>query len=432
MVADEKRNRSCRSWPWWRRVLTALSVLGLALSGYLGWHYLEGGYVIGCGGGSPCDQVLHSRWSAIGGQVPVSGLAAGLYLALLTAGLFIGPATEAPIRRLAWRAMLVLAGAAAGSAVWFIILQKWAIGAFCPYCMATHVTSLLLAALVIWQAPRRFDDAATEFGVRSARTQRETPAIGNSKIGPAAARRVIGLLPAIGMALVGLALAGIMAVCQAGITPPAVYRGGKSENTLPTIDPHNVPLIGSPDAPYVVDLLFDYNCPHCQQLHFMLDAAVRRYGGKLAFALCPTPLNSHCNPYVPVDVDEFKTSCELAKIFLAVWVAKRDASPAFDQWMFSFDSGDHWQPRSPEAARAKAIELAGPAKFGAAMNDPWATQYLQTCIRIYGATVQSASNPRSANAVPKMVFGSRWTIPEPNDADQLVSILQKSLGVPKP
>ena len=129
-------------------------MVALALSAFLGWHYLMGGEMIGCGVGNACDQVLNSRWSAIGGVLPVSGLAAGAYLAMLTASLFIGPATEAPVRRLAWRAMLVLAGAAAGSAVWFIIVQKWIVGAFCPYCMATHVTGLLLGTLTVWQAPQ--------------------------------------------------------------------------------------------------------------------------------------------------------------------------------------------------------------------------------------------------------------------------------------
>ena len=177
---------------------------------------------------------------------------------------------------------------------------------------------------------------------------------------------------------VGLALAGILAACQVIFTPPAVYRGGESQNNLPAIDPHAVPLVGSPDAPYVVTLLFDYKCPHCQQLHFMLDEAIRRYGGKLAFALCPAPLNSKCNPYIPRDVDEFKDSCELAKIGLAVWVAKREAFPAFDRWMFSLESGDRWHPRSLDAARAKAVELVGQAKFDAAQADPWIDRYMQT------------------------------------------------------
>jgi uncharacterized membrane protein/protein-disulfide isomerase len=408
-------------------------VLAMMLSGYLGWHYLEGGSVIGCGGGSPCDRVLNSRWSTIGGVVPVSGLAAGAYLALLAASLFIGPATAAPVRRLAWRAMLVLVGAAAGSAVWFIIVQKWFIGAFCPYCMAVHVTGLLLAALVIWRAPMQFDGDSTDGALAN-----RAPAAPNATIGaaiaapvqavsPAASRRVIGPLPAIGLAFAGMALAGIMAVCQVCITPPAVYLGGESQDALPAMDPHAVPLVGSPDAPYVVSLLFDYNCPHCQQLHFMLDETIRRYGGKLAFALCPAPLNTNCNSYVPRNVEEFADSCELARVGLAVWAAKREAFPDFDLWMFKLESGDRWEPRSLDAAKAKAIQLVGQAKFDAAWADPWVDRYMGTCIGIYGATVQNGNN-----AVPRMVFGSHWVIPEPDDADDLVWILQNRLGVPSP
>jgi hypothetical protein len=159
----------------------------------------------------------------------------------------------------------------------------------------------------------------------------------------------------------------------------------------------------------------------------MLDDAIRRFGGKLSFVLCPTPLNTQCNPYISRDVDEFKNSCELAKISLAVWVARREAFPVFENWMFSFDSGDRWRPRNPDAARAKAVELVGQAKFDAAWTDPWIGRYMQTCIRIYGQTIRNDNS-----GVPKLIFGSRWVIPEPYNSDDLVMILQKSLAVPVP
>ena len=213
LVSKKENSRGRRSWPWWRWGLTGLSVVGLALSAYLGWHYLVGWLVIGCGGGSQCDQVLNSRWSSVGGVLPVSGLAAGAYLAMLLASLFIGPATEALVRRLAWRAMLVLVGAVAGSAVWFIIVQKWIIGSFCPYCMATHITGLLLAALVIWRAPKQFYDNSNTVAPNA--TTGDAP------------RRVIGRLPAIGLALVGLVLAGILAACQVHFVPQTTYRVGE-------------------------------------------------------------------------------------------------------------------------------------------------------------------------------------------------------------
>jgi uncharacterized membrane protein/thiol-disulfide isomerase/thioredoxin len=408
----------------------------LGLSVYLGWHYLMGGTVIGCDGGSSCDQVLSSRWSAIGGVLPVSGLAAGVYLAMLLASLNLGTNVEASVRRLAWHALLVLAGAAAGSAVWFIIVQKWYIGAFCPYCMATHLTSLLMAALVIWQAPRQSAEDAASGGTSdpAPTTKTETPARAAAGVAiatpvsdghTAGAGRMIAPLPTAGFAFAGLLLAGLMAAAQVTLAPPSVSRAGDSPGYhLTTVDPHAVPVVGSPDAPYVLTLLFDYNCPHCQRVHEMLDEVIQRYDGKVAFALCPAPLNPRCNPYIPQEVAAFKNSCELARIAMAVWVAKHAAFADFDRWMYTPEPGHLWHPRSTEAAQAKAVELVGQAKFDAVKADPWIEQHLQTSVRIYGET--------GANAVPKLVFGTRWVSPEPTDADDLVRILHTTLGLPLP
>lgn len=408
-----------RSWPLWRWILTGLNTLALVLSVILSWHYLAGGTMIGCGGGSPCDQVLNSRWSVIAGIIPVSGLAVGVYLALLVASLFTGPATETPVRRLAWSVMLILAGSVAGSAIWFTILQKWFIGNFCPYCMTTHITGLLLSVHVIRQAISESDNHSEDIQKTSTAKVRN--------ISPDTKHRIIRPLPALGLVLIGLIITGSTAAFQFRYTPSAVYREGESLDDQPTIDYHAVPMVGSPDASYVVTLLFDYQCPHCQKIHFMLDEAVKRYSGKLAFVLCPVPLNTICNPYIPRDVDAFKNSCELAKIGLAVWVAMHEAYPAFENWMFTFESGDSWHPRSLETARAKAVELVGQAKFDSAWTDPWIGRYMQTCIQIYGQTIGSGKT-----GIPKLIFGSHWVIPEPYNAEDLITILQKSLAVPRP
>ncbi|MBN1972778.1 MAG: thioredoxin domain-containing protein [Sedimentisphaerales bacterium] len=405
MVPYKDKEMTCfrRSWPWWRWVLTGFSILALALSAYMSWHYLAGGSVIGCGGGSSCDQVLSSRWATIGGILPVSGLAAGVYLAMIVSSLFIGPSEDAPVRRLAWSAMLVIVGAAAGSAVWFTIVQKWFIGAFCPYCMTAHITGILLAVLVIWKAPGQIEDDST------------------------ISRRIIGFFPALGLSLAGIAFSGIMAISQVVFIPPPAYHSGQSQENLPAIDPNAIPLVGSPDAQYVVTLLFDYKCPHCQQLHFMLNEAVRRYNGKLAFALCPAPLDKKCNPYVFSEAEQYKDSCELVKIGMAVWVANREVFPAFENWMFSFESGDRWRPRSLDDTRAKAVEMVGQTNFDAAWANPWIDQYIAACVKIYGQTIQNGKG-----GIPKLVFGSRWVIPELYSADDLIMILQNSLAVPMP
>ena len=402
-------NRIQLSRTWWHRGITVLCILALVLSAILSWHFLTGRSMAGCSGGSACDNVLSSRWSMLADILPVSGLAMGVYLAMLFASLFISRKTELPIRRLAWKVLLVLTGSVAGSAVWFTIIQKWIIGEFCLYCMAAHITGLIITALVFWRAVKEPESDST--GYVSMPTKAS----------------IIRPWHATGLVMIGLVIAGTLALSQVVLAPSVVYLDGKSQEKMSAVNYHDVPIVGSPDAPIVMTLLFDYECSHCQKIHFMLNEAVKRYNGKLAFALCPTPLNTRCNPYIPRDVDTFKNSCELAKIGLSVWIANREAFPVFENWMFTYETGDRWHPRSPDAARAKAIELVGESGFTAAWSDPWIESYLQNCVQIFGQTLQGGKG-----GIPKLIYGSHWVIPEPNNADDLIRILQESLALPQP
>ncbi len=356
----------------------------------------------GCGSGSSCDQVLSSRWSSLAGIIPVSGLALGAYLAIFVASLSISTSIELSIRRLSWSVMTILGGTIIGSAIWYTILQKWIIGSFCIYCMTAHITGFLLSALIIWRATKEHET-----------TKKEKPLLKPVRI--------------FGLFLLGLIVSGMVATIQINSTPSAVTQKSDQPVVHSQIDYKNVPIIGSPDAPYIVTLLFDYQCSHCQKIHFMLNEAVRQYNGKLAFVLSPTPLENRCNPFIPSNKSTFKNSCDLAKIGLAVWRAKPEVFSEFENWMFTFDSGNAWHPRSLEAVKAKAAELVGQDKLNAAMADPWVDLYLQDGIQIFGQTLQNGRG-----AIPKMIYNNKWVIPEPYNADDLVTILQKSLGVPKP
>lgn len=418
MVSIQQHSQHQQQWPWWRLVMIGLNLLALIVSIILSWHYLNGGSMIGCNGGSPCEQVLNSRWSTIAGVLPVSGLAIGVYLALMVTCFFIGPNADDQIWKLAWNILLLLAGAIVGSAIWFIIVQRNFIGEFCPYCMTEHTIGLMLASLIIWQGITR---NRKKFVDDPSGNQKKVQNISRITESGGFRFRVAGLV------LIGLLLSGILAASQIAFTPKATYESGKSQNNLVDINYNTAPIIGSPDARYVVKLLFDYQCPHCQKLHFMLSEAVRRYEGKLAFVLCPTPLNTQCNPFISRDVNIFKNSCELARIGLKVWRVKREAYSEFENWMFTFESGDRWKPRSLDAVRAKAIELIGEKKFNDTVENDWIENYIQSSVQIFGQTMQDGKG-----GIPKLVYGSQWVIPEPNNEDDLIMILQKSLGLPKP
>jgi protein-disulfide isomerase len=315
--------------------------------------------------------------------------------------------------------MLVLSGAIFGSALWFTIVQKWFIGSFCTYCIITHTTGFLLSILIIWQAIQQRAGPPSEI---------KHSDFTNSQSGPQLhSPRIIQTIHALGLASIGLILAGLLAVAQFSFTYSDSHYSDELQSGNAGVDYLNTPIIGSPDALYKVTLLFDYQCAHCQKIHFMLHEATRIYDNKLAFVLCPTPLEKSCNAFVTKDADAFKNSCEIARISLAVWLARREAFYDFENWMFTYESGNAWQPRSIQNTRAKAVELVGKARFDAAFSDPWIENYIQNSIRLFGQTVQNGQG-----GIPKLIFGSSFIIPEPYNVEDLILTLQHNLGVPKP
>jgi len=77
--------------------------------------------------------------------------------------LFIGPATEAPIRSLAWSVMLILVGSLPEVPYGSPSYRNGSSGTFCPYCMTMHITGLLLAVLVVWRAIKEFQQAIKRY-----------------------------------------------------------------------------------------------------------------------------------------------------------------------------------------------------------------------------------------------------------------------------
>jgi hypothetical protein len=46
---------------------------------------------------------------------------------------------------------------------------------------------------------------------------------------------------------------------------------------------------------------------------------------------------------------------------------------------------------------------------------------------MYGQSLKSGKG-----GVPRMILGSKWVVPQAYDVDELMSIIQESLGIPKP
>lgn len=371
-----------------KRVTMLLGIVALVLSAVMAMHSLRGTALVGCAAGSSCDSVLGSRWSSLMGVIPVAGLAAGVYLAILLCLFFVRDKEIAP---LAWKMLLVFGGAILGSAIWFFILQKWILGQFCKYCLATHSVGIIVTGLLWYQA------------------HRSCPSKWNPVCGAA-----------------GLLLAAGLAIFQLTTTPKVAYDRGDSANALPVLKADETPVLGSEDAAYRINLMFDYQCSHCRKIHFAAKD-ITESRPDIAFVLVPCPLSYACNPYIPASGrDQFAGSCDLARLALAVWFAEPDKFAEFDEWLFTAeDPAKGWYPRTVEAATLKAAQLLGGEQqlFEAERNAAVNTVFTKS-FELFGRTTMQGKS-----GIPRLVYQSQWIIPEVDDADGLMEILSKEFNI---
>ena len=368
-----------------KTVALLLCAACLALAGWMLFHSLTGVRMAGCGAGSGCDSVMGSPWAYVLGGVPVSLPAAVAYLLLALCLVFLGGETAEArsLDRLLWPMMLVLGGAIVGAALWFCYLQIFVLHAFCKYCTLLHLLGCVLAVLVMRRS------------------------LSLSK------GRYIWFLA-------GLLAAALFAFVQSRTLPEAAYDTGRTEAALPAFTDGEIPVLGPSEAPDELTLLFDFQCIHCRRLHRVLPELLEKAGGQYRIRLCPVPLSSACNPYIPASgIDRFAGSCQLTRCALAVWFARPDAYEAY--WDYLLGGGDARATVAPADAEARARALLGP-DFETAVQDPRIDAYLRKVEELFGRTSDAEKS-----GVPRLIHGQNWLVPETDQADELLELIRLSL-----
>ncbi|MPZ98712.1 MAG: vitamin K epoxide reductase [Dehalococcoidia bacterium] len=152
-----RREAGARGLPTGTRVnlLLVLSVLGVAIAGYLSYVALSSAEAV-CGPAGDCHTVQDSEYADVAGM-PVAVLGLGMYAALaamLVARRFeVGPALVAALPL--WTFALAFAGALYSA--YLTYLELFLIDAICAWCVASAVvvTVMMLLALPDVRAGRR-------------------------------------------------------------------------------------------------------------------------------------------------------------------------------------------------------------------------------------------------------------------------------------
>ncbi|MGB1936412.1 MAG: vitamin K epoxide reductase family protein [Akkermansiaceae bacterium] len=355
----------------------------------------------GCGAGSGCANVLGSKWSMVGGVIPVSVFSCLLYLALVMA-LWARGAWSAWLRSLlAW---ILLA-----AACWFVGLQLFVVRIICPYCMVMHGLGITIGLLVLWFRPVKQD-------LRRSWLVTLLPAI--LLVSALALIQHFGPSPETHR----LAVSSPPQEKQVEASTAGIHASGDGrevwflDNTKSFRIEH-LPHIGGADAQHVLVKYFDYTCEACLSMHEYLDELMTKYPGELAVIVLPVPLERACNPHIPQGVKDRANACRLAVLSLRVWQADPDQFAEFHRALF--DCRD--QPY--EVAEALAYSLVDPARLEGSDKD-WAKALLEQNIADYASFVHETP------VMPKlMIKGNLILHGKTKDADALDLLLQEQLGV---
>jgi uncharacterized membrane protein/glutaredoxin len=132
--------RQTPNWP-----VLALSLVGVALAGYLSFTALTSAAVQGCAEGGGCDAVLTSRWATLLG-VPTAVWGLLTYLALAGTAFIRRAETQ-------WRWSWTLAFFGTLYSVYLTTISLTMLGATCPYCLTSLALMTSLLVVVTFQRP---------------------------------------------------------------------------------------------------------------------------------------------------------------------------------------------------------------------------------------------------------------------------------------
>jgi len=415
-------------------VVRILAAIAACVAAYLAFTGLTDRQPAGCSPGAGCGEVLSSRWSSLWG-VPVSLPGLFVYLAIFLCTFQVSPAKPDARRREAWTALIALAVFAGLGALWFIYLQAFVIKSFCPYCMIDHACGVLIAALVLYDAPIKRGESLSK-DVRSSLT------IGSGRAGAlVATAATIMLLFTLAQHAFPAKTYDVTITADNGahvssdgktiiiddvpktdgkaVSPPATTDKGTKDAgvpkdgapPLPAASPYvrlrmpkgpaagvqfartAFPVRGDVNAPYLFICLVDYTCPHCRAFHHLLPKIFARYGNQVAFMMLPMPLNKDCNRYVQFTDERHIPACDLGRLSLAVWKTNPSKFAEYDDWLFAPEA-----PRTAAEARAKAEELVGKDALKAMFDTGWPHEQLLKTVQVYDYAGQGY--------VPKVMFSN--------------------------
>lgn len=147
------------------------------------------------------------------------------------------------------------------------------------------------------------------------------------------------------------------------------------------LDVYKHPLLGRPDAPHVVVELLSYDCPHCRQMHRLVQKALARYGDQVAVIVLPVPMEMKCNKLLASHEASHVGACTIARMTLNVAAIQPSQFHQFHDWLMA--DKEHPPQQGQVIARAYSmVDRERIRKLPRSELEQQLTQYVELYARL--------------------------------------------------
>ncbi len=316
------------------------------------------------GPGADCAAALSSRWAQIGPlPTAVWGFSYFSFFAFWYAAAGL-PNYAGRFRHLI-PVLAALVGAAVSLFLLFVLYVR--LPARCHLCTLAHAANLLLVLGTVAAWPRR----------PTARTVGEPPVDRAPRPARGAVAAVLAISAAWTMAA-GAAMAARYYYISLGLVRGAYLEAANNIDYVlwrtASSAPGDIPIrpddpaLGPPDAPHVLVVFMDFQCPHCRDFESYAPHLLDRAAGRLRIVFKHYPMWRACAPDLPPTHDTHPRACDAALAFEAARMAADSTERLFAFRRALFDPA---VLASAPNLQAFAGRLGlDPARFAAGLADP--------------------------------------------------------------
>jgi thiol-disulfide isomerase/thioredoxin len=191
-----------------------------------------------------------------------------------------------------------------------------------------------------------------------------------------------------------------------------------------TLNVYEHPLLGSPEAKYIVVDMISYNCTHCRKMHATMKRALARYGDQVAVIVMPIPMEKACNRLVTDSAASHAGACTTAGMSLGVARLKPYAFARFHDWLMTVEK----EPPPLDAIIARSYGIVDRNRLRELRGGDEITKQIAQYIDLFDM-LQKQHKGDKKFGLPVQILGDHIMTGSVENAEDVFKAWEEHLGV---